>query len=361
MDQHLDGERVAAFADGALSRAERASVEAHAADCPRCMQLLAAVARTQPVLPARTSPVPIFVKWAVPLAAAATALALWVNVSERRAQDLQPATSVVAPEPAATPDAKAQVRTPPIAEEPAKRVPSRGAEKPAASRSQARSRDESFRETAAAEKRLKAAGELQEKREQAPQRRDADASRPVAAYTGPLPQQAPVASAPPPPASSAAPAAAPVPTPEAPAPTPEQARFRVADSRGATARQFTAPVEVISPDPLRRWRAMGTIVQRSVDGGKSWVAQSVPPNGGIVAGTSPSPGVVWLAGRSGVVLRTTDGERWQRLNLPEPVDLIAVRARNEREADVTTVDGRVFRTLDGGVTWSPVQAPPPYD
>ena len=47
MDQHLDAERLAAFADGSLSSAERVAVEAHAADCPHCLQLLAAMARTE--------------------------------------------------------------------------------------------------------------------------------------------------------------------------------------------------------------------------------------------------------------------------------------------------------------------------
>src|SRR5215207_344089 len=46
MDQHFDAERLAAFADGSLAREERAAAEAHAADCPRCLHLLAAMART---------------------------------------------------------------------------------------------------------------------------------------------------------------------------------------------------------------------------------------------------------------------------------------------------------------------------
>ena len=74
MDQHFDAERLAAFADGSLSSAERVAAEAHAADCPHCLQLLAAMARTheEPPRPSRAGwRLPVFVRWAAPLAAAA--------------------------------------------------------------------------------------------------------------------------------------------------------------------------------------------------------------------------------------------------------------------------------------------------
>ena len=44
----VDAERLAAWADGTMGGAERASVETHAASCARCLALLAAMTRTAP-------------------------------------------------------------------------------------------------------------------------------------------------------------------------------------------------------------------------------------------------------------------------------------------------------------------------
>jgi photosystem II stability/assembly factor-like uncharacterized protein len=55
------------------------------------------------------------------------------------------------------------------------------------------------------------------------------------------------------------------------------------------------------------------------------------------------------------VLRTTDGGRqWQRVPLPETVDIIAVAAPSALNATVSSGDGRRFQTTDGGRTWAPV-------
>jgi photosystem II stability/assembly factor-like uncharacterized protein len=52
-----------------------------------------------------------------------------------------------------------------------------------------------------------------------------------------------------------------------------------------------------------------------------------------------------------VVLVTTDGRTLRRVSLPEAVRLVAVTAVDGSQATVTTVDGRKFTTLDGGLTW----------
>jgi photosystem II stability/assembly factor-like uncharacterized protein len=51
------------------------------------------------------------------------------------------------------------------------------------------------------------------------------------------------------------------------------------------------------------------------------------------------------------VLLTTDGRQWRRLTFPVAADLTAVQATDARSATVTSVDGRRFRTADGGATW----------
>jgi photosystem II stability/assembly factor-like uncharacterized protein len=56
-------------------------------------------------------------------------------------------------------------------------------------------------------------------------------------------------------------------------------------------------------------------------------------------------------GASGTVLLWVEGQGWRQVAFPEPVDLTAVRATGERDAEVTAADGRRFRTSDGGKTW----------
>jgi photosystem II stability/assembly factor-like uncharacterized protein len=59
-----------------------------------------------------------------------------------------------------------------------------------------------------------------------------------------------------------------------------------------------------------------------------------------------------VVGKAGAVLLTTDGVTWRRVAFPEMADLSAVRATDARSATVSTVDGRMFTTTDGGETWS---------
>jgi photosystem II stability/assembly factor-like uncharacterized protein len=56
-------------------------------------------------------------------------------------------------------------------------------------------------------------------------------------------------------------------------------------------------------------------------------------------------------------LLSIDGRSWRRVTFPETVDLRAVTAADVDNATVTTADGRVFVTVDGGQTWSRAQNP----
>jgi photosystem II stability/assembly factor-like uncharacterized protein len=72
----------------------------------------------------------------------------------------------------------------------------------------------------------------------------------------------------------------------------------------------------------------------------------------LLSGSSPSPDVCWLVGRSGTVLRTSDGgQQWGRVTFLGSFDLQAVTATDASIAEVTTSDGRRFRTVDAGNTW----------
>ncbi|MDO8681461.1 MAG: hypothetical protein Q7R30_23335 [Acidobacteriota bacterium] len=81
-------------------------------------------------------------------------------------------------------------------------------------------------------------------------------------------------------------------------------------------------------------------------------AQVALPSGVQITSTSsPSPTTTWFVGRAGVVLLTIDGKTVTRLPFPETTDLTAITATDARVAVVTTIDGRIFRTDDGGKTW----------
>src|SRR5262252_3624270 len=82
----LDTATLAAWSDGALSARERATVESHAADCARCQALLAAMARTMPPAPQRSWWRWSAFTWLVPIAVAATALVIWINVDTSRSE-----------------------------------------------------------------------------------------------------------------------------------------------------------------------------------------------------------------------------------------------------------------------------------
>ncbi|MDP3719227.1 MAG: hypothetical protein Q8T13_15810 [Acidobacteriota bacterium] len=81
-------------------------------------------------------------------------------------------------------------------------------------------------------------------------------------------------------------------------------------------------------------------------------SQIAAPDARVTARSSPSPDVIWSVGPRGMVLLATDGRTFLRVPFPETVDLTAVTAADESRADVTTADGRVFRTADGGRTWT---------
>lgn len=107
----LDPETLAAWADGALNRDERAAAEAHVADCARCQLTLAALVRTAPPAEPANSWWRSGMGWLVPLAAA-TALVIWIAVPDnQRTFSPQPdAPQAAAPQTAAPPSAAA---TPP--------------------------------------------------------------------------------------------------------------------------------------------------------------------------------------------------------------------------------------------------------
>jgi photosystem II stability/assembly factor-like uncharacterized protein len=111
-------------------------------------------------------------------------------------------------------------------------------------------------------------------------------------------------------------------------------------------------IEIASPGTAFRWRiGPAGAVEYSADAGSTWEARPTGVDVDLLAGTSPSGTVCWIVGRTGAVLLTTNGRQWRRLTFPVAVDLTAVQATDARTATVTAIDGRRFRTVDGGATW----------
>jgi hypothetical protein len=297
-DACLDPETLALWVDDGLSAAERAAAERHVADCARCQATLAALVRTAPVLE-RQPPwwQTLKAAWLAPVAAAATALAIWIAVPgappPRSSQESVPASAPAAP-------------SPQPAKEEAQRAPATAAKPPVVER-----RDE---------KRLV----------------DKAPTSEVAA--------APPLEAAPPPAANESPAAA------APRAFSEGA---AADAISKSARQANSIAsEIVPSNPLSRWRiTRGRIVEHSTDGGTTWQEQPTGATSTLAALSAPSPLVCWVVGQAGVVLLSTDGLTWRRMGFPTTADLVSVRATDERTARVTDVSGRRYVTTDGGMTW----------
>jgi hypothetical protein len=355
----IDAERFAAWVDGGLTPEEAALVETHLADCARCQAMMAAFAKTDDaargVAPARVLPFSRrgVVRWGLPLAAAAS-VAIWVAVS--RNPELPPAvqSARVEPPPQLEP-APAPVAAPPAPEA-----------RPAQPQSSRPSRVASARPEQAAPKSA-----------EAPRAIDsiAEVSAREQALAMPPPPPAPPLAPPPAPASASAPqrmtmstALPPDLSPEAqviraefasPVPEPQAFTSRAAGRGGggrggaapaASAAQSSSAPPVVAP---LRWRIFANgRVERSETNGSTWQTAPVDPALMVFAGGAPSRLVCWLIGRNGVVLLTTNaGGTFVRTDVPGGPDLSAIRVTDERQASVTTTDGRTFTTTDAGMTW----------
>jgi len=66
---------------------------------------------------------------------------------------------------------------------------------------------------------------------------------------------------------------------------------------------------------------------------------------------APSATVCWAVGRKGVILLTTDGVRWERVNSPTASDVIGISAASKDVATIFTAGGVTYSTFDGGSNW----------
>ncbi len=122
---------------------------------------------------------------------------------------------------------------------------------------------------------------------------------------------------------------------------------------------FATPLPSFAePGGRLQWRiAEGRRLESSSDAGVTWTARFTTGRGDrLRAGAAPAIDSAWAVGERGLVLRLSVPGGWTAVARPDAAALVAVSATDGRSARVTTADGRVFETADGGATWTP--APP---
>lgn len=111
-------------------------------------------------------------------------------------------------------------------------------------------------------------------------------------------------------------------------------------------------VTIATPARAVLWRVgPGGSIEKSRDSGQTWQAQVSSVEADLLAGSAPSEMVCWVAGRAGTILRTTDGEHWEKISSPATVDWIAAKAQDALRASISTASGETYVTEDGGRTW----------
>lgn len=288
----LDAETLAAWLDGGLDAQSVAMAEAHAANCARCQALIGTLARATPEVAASSaSPVRLWRWWLAPLAAGAAAVTLWMVVpTERYTAPPQQKKEIQQAAPEAPP-AQARDAAAAAPERLQKNAPAEDKDQPDRNKlADNRLRQNRAANTAGLDESKRKAEALM-KADKPAERRD---------RTEPKAQEETVT---------------------------------VTTSQAAPAAPAAAPPPAAAA--LGRLRAQ----------------VALPSGVQITATSEPSPTVRWFVGRGGVVLLTTDGKTVTRLPFPETTDLTAVTADDARTALVTTIDGRIFRTEDGGKTW----------
>ena len=360
-----DAEILAAYCEHSLSQPETSRWEAHFATCSRCQAQLAGVVRSAEA-GAVVGGEGVAASWGwlwswrglVPVASAAVVvLALWV-VDPASLVDRSPSqetafgeSALVAPAASAP---EAEERAPSAAAIPAE-------PELAAPRLEL---DQATRETFAAEpqdpraRRPQQANQAASPPQTAPDRDAQEVQSQLSAQ--PLER---ALSAPP---SEAAPARADDQLPDSPVPADAFRASRAATvsenravqfgvtggaaAAGAEARLSDARVASTTSSILWRLAAPGRI-ERSTDEGQSWTLQA-DVGVELLAGSAPSELVCWVVGRGGMVIRTTDGERWNQAAAPTDQDLVGIDAQDAMNATVIGADESRFVTTDGGRTWT---------
>ena len=264
-DECVDAETIAAWTDRTLPAGSAARVETHLSQCARCQALLAALVRSTPAPVASPSLWQRWrLQWVVPIAAAASALALWIAVPSNQ-------RTVTPPAPASLDDARQPV--------PSSAAPPSGA------------REEDRKDASANLQKRSGNQESRATRQEAP----STAADSAAATSAPLARDRTAPQVESPQETIAAPAASPA------APPPPERRELSA------ARQAQGVIEALSPDPANRWRIVNrTRIERSADAGLTWGTIAFPETIDLVA--------IRALSATSAVVTTVDGRQFRTDN-----------------------------------------------
>jgi hypothetical protein len=314
-----DADVLAAYLDNGLTSGERATVEAHAADCALCQQhlgLLGAVSLE--VRPPEVEAARSWLAqwgWLVPVATAVLVVTIWTRID---GPDTSPTLQdQVASAPAARPSDYPPATPPPASADP------RAARKSDVPEAQAEST--------------------------AP-------PQPPAALTGRERRDNAARPAPPPPAADAAPAPAAVAEADrfaqvagaARAPAEAEAKEKAAESvrqEAALLRKAAAPAHLAAASLTETYRASGGRIERSRDGGATWLEAFADPALTFTTSACATGGPCWFGTATGAVIRTS-AAGFVRSQLPEMTPVISITPGPALEAVAATAVRR-YRTTDG--------------
>lgn len=105
------------------------------------------------------------------------------------------------------------------------------------------------------------------------------------------------------------------------------------------------------------WNGYAGSVHRTVDGGSTWVAVTLPPTLNYSTSIHPLDGsTLWASGDGGVALTTDGGEHWTWLQARQEANSMFASPTFERagSAYLLRYGSRVYRSTDQGATWSRV-------
>jgi hypothetical protein len=324
-----DADLLAGWFDHTLSAIESERIEAHAAGCACCQQLLAALARSEPVV-VRAAPVPRSARpwhwhwrWLAPLATAM----LVVIVGTRTLRAPGPVMVTGPTPPAQTPAATTAGLRPSDygAASPEGSPPHYGVARPQPAQREAKKVALAPPPPALAAGAASGALEAQQT--------SADMARRVEVR-------------------GAEKAVPPPPPPPVPAMAESVAGRAPRQGFGTlNVRQASVAASMIAGSAVA-WRfGQDGAIEKSSDRGQTWERQSSGVTTALADASAPSDQVCWIVGANGVVVRTTDGRTWERLNSPTDADLVAVHAWSEASATITASDRSVYETTDGGKSW----------